>query len=117
MTAQPNFQHRLTDSDPSVTDYILEAPTPCLQCGADQGKDAGGMEPRITPEQNDLPEIERARAESKSVSGITVIRQLAPRIGSRSVEGMMERLFNMRVRLQRCERVWILYIRRNFYAS
>jgi hypothetical protein len=26
---------RLTGSDPSVTDYILETPATCLQCGAE----------------------------------------------------------------------------------
>ena len=30
-----NILDRLTASDPSVTDYVLEAPTRCLQCGAE----------------------------------------------------------------------------------
>jgi hypothetical protein len=29
-----NILDRLTGSDPSVTDYVLEAPARCLQCGA-----------------------------------------------------------------------------------
>jgi hypothetical protein len=28
-----NILDRLTGSDPSVTDYVLEVPTRCLQCG------------------------------------------------------------------------------------
>jgi hypothetical protein len=30
-----NILDRLTGSDPSVTDYILEVPARCLQCGAE----------------------------------------------------------------------------------
>ena len=30
-----NILDRLTGSDPTVTDYFLEAPTRCLQCGAE----------------------------------------------------------------------------------
>jgi hypothetical protein len=29
-----NILDRLTGSDPSVTDYVLEVPARCLQCGA-----------------------------------------------------------------------------------
>jgi hypothetical protein len=29
-----NILDRLTASDPSVTDYVLEVPARCLQCGA-----------------------------------------------------------------------------------
>ena len=29
-----NILDRLTGSDPSVTDYVLEVPTRCLRCGA-----------------------------------------------------------------------------------
>jgi hypothetical protein len=29
-----NILDRLTSSDPSVTDYVLEVPAMCLQCGA-----------------------------------------------------------------------------------
>jgi hypothetical protein len=28
-----NILDRLTGSDPTVTDYVLEAPATCLQCG------------------------------------------------------------------------------------
>ena len=30
-----NILDRLTGSDPSVTDYVLEVPARCLQCGAE----------------------------------------------------------------------------------
>jgi hypothetical protein len=30
-----NILDRLTGSDPSVTDYVLEMPARCLQCGAE----------------------------------------------------------------------------------
>jgi hypothetical protein len=30
-----NILDRLTGSDPSVTDYVLEVPAKCLQCGAE----------------------------------------------------------------------------------
>jgi hypothetical protein len=30
-----NILDRLTCSDPSITDYVLEVPTRCLQCGAE----------------------------------------------------------------------------------
>jgi len=30
-----NILDRLTGSDPSVTDYVLEGPVRCLQCGAE----------------------------------------------------------------------------------
>ena len=30
-----NILDRLTGSDPSVTDYVLETPARCLQCGAE----------------------------------------------------------------------------------
>ena len=30
-----NILDRLTGSDPSVTDYVLERPARCLQCGAE----------------------------------------------------------------------------------
>jgi hypothetical protein len=30
-----NILDRVTGSDPSVTDYVLEAPARCLQCGAE----------------------------------------------------------------------------------
>jgi len=30
-----NMLDRLTGSDPSVTDYVLEVPAICLQCGAE----------------------------------------------------------------------------------
>ena len=29
-----NILDRITGSDPSVTDYVLEVPARCLQCGA-----------------------------------------------------------------------------------
>jgi hypothetical protein len=30
-----NILDRLTGSDPTVTDYVLEVPARCLQCGAE----------------------------------------------------------------------------------
>jgi hypothetical protein len=37
-----NILDRLTGSDPSITDYVLEVPARCLLCGATiNGKDAG----------------------------------------------------------------------------
>ena len=33
-----NILDHLTDSDPSVTDYLLEDPTRCLQCGAENNE-------------------------------------------------------------------------------
>jgi hypothetical protein len=30
-----NILDRVTGSDPSVTDYVLEVPARCLQCGAE----------------------------------------------------------------------------------
>jgi hypothetical protein len=30
-----NILDRVTGSDPSVTDYVLQAPAKCLQCGAE----------------------------------------------------------------------------------
>jgi len=29
-----NILNRLTSSDPSISDYVFEAPARCLQCGA-----------------------------------------------------------------------------------
>ena len=75
---------RLTGSDPTVTDYVLKVPARCLQCGAEiREKTLVGLEPRITPEQNDLPKIERTRAESQHIRGaayfrLSVVRLLSP---------------------------------------
>jgi hypothetical protein len=33
-----NVLDRLTGSDPAITDYVLEAPARCLQCGASNEK-------------------------------------------------------------------------------
>ena len=44
-----NILDRLTGSDPSVTDYVLDVPERCLQCGAEiNEKTFGGMAPRVS---------------------------------------------------------------------